>query len=91
MNLRDLCGDTKFISDYAGFIFDTFNLQFSLEYFINNRDPSPEKFTTFCEFLIRNHVSVVRIEIGSKSVIRSVRDKRISFENQLAALGNAIL
>ena len=39
---------------------------------------------------MKNHVSIVRVEVASKSAILSVRDTRITFENQLAALGKIL-
>lgn len=40
-----------------------------------------------CKYLVSHHVAIVKVEMATKSMMRSVRDKRFSFETQLASLG----
>jgi hypothetical protein len=87
LDFQEFCDDNTFIREYVDFIIANYKLKFVFDYFINENGPSPERLTGVCQFLMKNHVSIIRVELASKSAILSVRDKRITFENQLAALG----
>ena len=39
------------------------------------------------KYLFQNHISIIKVEIGTKSVIKSVRDVKATFEYQLSAIG----
>jgi hypothetical protein len=86
-NWIELCSRAKVISQLADYIHENYNLYFTLSYFMNKRGPDPDSLLNVCEFLITNHVSVIKVEIGAKSVIKSVRDVKTTFENQLSAIG----
>lgn len=62
-----------------------------LNYHIDEKGLNPELFENVCEFIIRNHISVIEVKIGAKSVIKSVRDVKITFENQLSAIGIVVI
>ena len=49
--------------------------------------PNPENYDEFCRYFVKNHITIVRVEMATKSIIRSLRDKRFTFENQLSTLG----
>jgi hypothetical protein len=49
--------------------------------------PNPAKYEEFCRYFVKNHITIVRVEMATKSIIRSLRDKRFTFENQLSTLG----
>jgi hypothetical protein len=51
--------------------------------------PDPSKYEAFCNTLLSEHVSVVKIEMATKSLTRSLKDKRFNFVSQLSSLGNA--
>jgi hypothetical protein len=40
-----------------------------------------------CQYLIQNHITIVKVELTAKRIMRSIRDKKFSFENQLSTLG----
>ena len=39
------------------------------------------------KYLFQNHLSIIKVEMGTKSVIKSVRDVKATFEYQLSAIG----
>ncbi len=47
-----------------------------------------DKYEEICRHLLQNYLAVVKIEMATKSIIKSRRDKKFSFENQLSTLGN---
>lgn len=59
---------------------------FYYNYIVNN-GPNPDSYEEICHYLLQNHVILVKVEMATKSIIRSVRDKKFSFENQLSTLG----
>jgi hypothetical protein len=86
-NWKELCLSSNVISQLANYVHENYNLYFTLSYFIDKQGPDPDSLNNVCEFLIKNHVSVIKVEIGAKSVIKSVRDVKTTFENQLSAVG----
>ncbi len=68
--------------------FTTAHHHFGLFYnHIVNDGPDPYDYQTFCRYLLQNHITIVKVELTTKRIMRSVRDKRFSFENQLSTLG----
>ena len=49
------------------------------------------KITDYCKYMFENYITIVKIELTSDSIIRSVRDRKYSFEVQLSILGNYVL
>jgi len=49
--------------------------------------PHPDDINAFCHYFISNYTALVKIEMVSKSVMRSVRDKRFSLMSQVSQLG----
>ena len=68
-----------------GFVGKRF-LAYNLYNYIVRGLPDPTEMD-FCFHLLKNEVAIVKIEMATGSVIRSVKDKRITFESQLASLG----
>jgi hypothetical protein len=56
------------------------------DYYVN-KGPNPNDIDDFCQHFITKHVALVKIEMVSNSVVRSIRDKRFSFISQVSALG----
>jgi hypothetical protein len=56
------------------------------DYYISNK-PNPDNINAFCHYFISNYTALVKIEMVSKSVMRSVRDKRFSLMSQVSQLG----
>ncbi len=81
-NWRQLCSDNKLIDTFYQFIKENYKL-----FLIYKKGINPEILENVCEFVIQNHISVIEVKIGAKSVIKSVRDVKITFENQLSAIG----
>jgi hypothetical protein len=56
------------------------------------RQSGEENHTDFeyerCRNALANDIAIVSIEIATESLLRSVRDQRISFVGQIANLGN---
>ena len=81
-NTREIAYQTKSFCDYISAKYRGFHLY---NYIVNDL-PKPDEFD-FCEYLVKNEMVVVKIEMATGSVIRSIRDKRFTFESQLSALG----
>jgi hypothetical protein len=48
---------------------------------------NPDDINAFCQYFISNYTALVKIEMVSKSVMRSIRDKRFSLLAQVSELG----
>ena len=75
--------------------FQSFRADYSLDltykrYILNIGPPDPDSLDDICEYVVKNFVSVIRVEIGTKSVIKSVRDVKTTFETQLSAIGKEL-
>lgn len=51
---------------------------------------SKNKFNDFCQKMISKNVATVKIEMATKSITRSVKDKRFSVSGQLSSLGKKL-
>ena len=58
-----------------------------LHYFIVNGGPDPSKYGSFCNSLLGENVAIVKVEMATKSLTRSLKDKRFNFVSQLSSLG----
>ena len=56
------------------------------DHYVSNM-PNPDDINAFCHYFISNYTALVKIEMVSKSVMRSIRDKRISLLAQVSELG----
>jgi len=56
------------------------------DYYVSN-GTNPDNIDEFCHGFISKHVALVKIEMMSRSVVRSIRDKRFSLTSQVSALG----
>ena len=56
------------------------------DHFVSNAT-NPDDFDAFCLDFISNHVALVKVEMVSKSVVRSIRDQRYSFMSKISSLG----
>lgn len=72
---------------YAGHLLQKHKLWFQLQGLVNNIPRNIDDEHEICKYLLKNHVVIVKVELASKAIMRSVRDKRFPFEAQLASLG----
>ncbi len=56
------------------------------DHYVSNM-PNPDDINAFCHYFISNYTALVKIEMVSKSVMRSIRDKRFSLLAQVSELG----
>ena len=47
----------------------------------------PSKPDAFCNQFIKENVATVKVEMATRSIVRSVKDKRFNFVGQLSSLG----
>ena len=87
INWKDFCLQNKIIDSFSEFIWKNYKLHLMMNFYIDKKGLDPGLLENVCEFLIKNHVAVIEVNIGAKSVIKSVRDVKITLENQLAAIG----
>ena len=86
-NFEQHC-DTKLMFYFTQFIKNYNKHLFGLLYnHIVNGGPDPFVPEMVCQYLFQNHITIVKVELTTKRIMRSVRDKRFSFENQLSNLG----
>ena len=52
--------------------------------------PDPEVPREFCSKMIRENFAVVKVEMASKSVTRTVKDQRFNLVSKVASLGEFI-
>jgi len=84
---RDNLCDPSIITQHSGLIQRRFKLQFMMDYYLKNTGPDPDDPMAVCDYISKNHLSIIRIDMASKSAVRSIRNEKINFENQLATLG----
>jgi hypothetical protein len=46
------------------------------------------EFDQFCKNFVDDNVALVKVELATKSITRSLKDKRMNFVRQLSSLGN---
>ena len=73
---------------FGGFVKYDYSMDLSYKHYVTNDGPDPESYNDICEYLVKNYISVIKVEIGTKSVIKSIRDVKTTFETQLSAIGN---
>ena len=83
---RDTC-QVNVIKKFVHFVQQRYGIYFSWEFFSSDNNPDPDSDNAMCEYLVQNHISIIKVEMGTKSVIKSVRDVRTTFEFQLSAVG----
>jgi hypothetical protein len=44
-----------------------------------------------CKEYVKEYVSIINVEIATKTLMRSIKDKRVSFPDMLAALGTTMI
>jgi len=81
---QDLCDNNKVIFNYVNFTMSKYKLNFFFKHLVSG-EALP--FNEMCEYLMKHHVTIVKVEIGTTSVVRSLRDSKTTFENQLSILG----
>lgn len=60
-----------------------------IDYFTNG-NPNPYKIE-FCRYFAKKYVTIVEVQMASQYITRSMMDVKITFENQLASIGNFTL
>ena len=67
-------------------ILRTHYLRFVYNHIVDS-GPDPSNTEAFCNKLLRESASVVKVEMATKSLTRSLKDKRFNFVSQLSSLG----
>ena len=70
---------------------DFLNAYESLKYGKPEYEDSGQNLKILCKEYIRNYVSIVNVEVATKTLMRSIKERRVSFSDRLAALGNIYL
>jgi len=86
LNVKKVCAG-ELPLDYSYHLSYTHKLWFSINNLKGlemNRSPTEQDL---CKYFLTNHFTAVKVEIATKSMMRSVRDRRFSFETQLSSLG----
>ena len=84
--------------DYPNFVFCNLcrrivrNYKIRLYYnFVVSKHPNFNFLETFCSKFLLENVALVKVEMATKAITRSVKDKRYNFVAQLSSLGTAAL
>ena len=86
-DLTDYCDPSNSLFyDFKVFTVEKLYYGFYYDYVVNN-GPNPDSYDEICRYLLQRHVAIVKVEMATKSIIRSKRDKKFSFETQLSSLG----
>lgn len=86
-DVADYCDNYNgLIFEYANFTFNKHKMWFQVNY-LDDKISKFETYTEACKYLMKNYIVLVKVEMATKSLIRSVRDKRFPFETQLSSLG----
>ncbi len=92
IDLNEYCSYASPILQYASYIMNNHKLWFYVSSLKeHNKMPSPLTFTNVCKYLVQHRLVVVKVEMATKSMMSSVRDRRFSFEAQIASLGSPYL
>ena len=86
-SFKDDSNISKAINDWVSTVHTHYHLLFVLEKIISTSAPNLESKFDVGKYLFQNHISIIKVEIGTKSVIKSVRDVKATFEYQLSAIG----
>ncbi len=88
LDLDQHCNNMQII-EYTKFILSKHKLWFLLNRMNKKLQiEQPLSSKSICKYLVSHNLVIVKVEMATKSMMRSVRDKRFSFETQLASLGN---
>jgi hypothetical protein len=91
---ENFCTDDKFKTQYPFTVYcgichkiiQYHKIRLVYDHYVSNK-PHPDDINSFCHYFISNYTALVKIEIVSKSVMRSVRDKKFSLMSQVSELG----
>jgi len=83
------CTKIKIMEKFFRYAHENFKLFFLFEYLFFGNPPEFNDFFALCNHLYQNHTSIIKIELGTKSIIRSVHDVKTTFEYQLSAIGKS--
>jgi hypothetical protein len=72
-------------------IVKSYKARFLYNYIVKKNEPNPDHWDTFCDTLLTQNVALVKVEMATKSLTRSLKDKRFNFVSQLSSLGKAIV
>ena len=78
------------IENLVEFVYERYRLFFTYEKVLSNAAQDPYSRYDILDFLFQNHISIIKVEMGAKSVIKSVRDVKATFEFQLSAVGKLL-
>jgi hypothetical protein len=85
--------------DYPNYVFcdlcrkivKSYKARFLYNYIVKKNEPNPNRWDTFCDTFLTQNVALVKVEMATKSLTRSLKDKRFNFVSQLSSLGKAIV
>ena len=95
---KNFCSDQKIKDEFPFPIFcslcknviKTHRMRFYYDHVINGAS-NPDDLDEFCHKFIHENVAVVKIEMATKFITRSVKDRRNSFVSQLSSIGKQII
>jgi hypothetical protein len=87
LDYKKYCSSDNAIRKYVSHIIFKNGLWFQIQGLKNDIPRNTKNWLEICKYLLENHVVIVKVELASKTVLRSVRDARFPFEAQLASLG----
>jgi hypothetical protein len=93
---KKFCSDDKLktqypFSVYCGIchkIIQYHKIRLVYDHYVSNM-PNPDDIDAFCHYFVSNYTALVKIEMMSKSVLKSIRDKKFSLMSQVSELGNS--
>ena len=85
--------------DYPNFVFcelckkivKSYRMRFFYNFNVNKNDSDPNRLDLFCDRFLTENVALVKVEMATKSLTRSRKDKRFNFVSQLSSLGKELL
>jgi hypothetical protein len=60
----------RLVYNYQKYIRWNYKLKFAFDYFVQRKGPNVNNGKEFCEYLLKNYISLVQVEVSTKSVLR---------------------
>jgi hypothetical protein len=70
-------------------IIKSYRIRFLYEYYVNE-GPNPDDFEEFCRKFVSENLALVKVEMASEAITRSIKEKRFNFVNKLSSLGEIL-
>ena len=65
-------------------------IKFQYESIVKN-EPNPNSLNDFCKKFLMENVALAKVEMATKSLTKSIKDKRFNFVSQVSSLGMQII